>query len=725
MAIADSKLHEEKLDAEAVLRQAERSGMRTKSLQDAIEFAANALSAIVEEPTKSLKDPPNPKPNSKVPEEPGQTVTAGGEEEEGLTELNPVPVTNRFSISGNKSSKTLAKPPLLRSKASKSARPNLDSVYEGDSEEENPEAMSLPRSKVKDRREASATRLRPSKTAKAKSNQSESSEDPVEPVKNKLRLSKTSRSKRNPVKDLGEDDSEEEETARKVKPLSKTGDKHPPSKSGRSKKTASSGGSGCSRQTKAEKDLHDAELSVKAIKNNIESLKAQLKAQELALKSQSKSVSIHRERVSNESENDSHSGYASEESDDSPRVRCKTPPKRSKAKEWLKQAKTPPKGPRVKEWVNQAKKESKKDRDESNSVLDELSSAAATVLRHQLLQSQKSSGFSVLEGMKIMERRRPSEKFTGEDFKIDFEDHIAQFKKAIEIPGIPASFKLAELKEWFGGTARTNITRYLRRDDHETALEEAIARLRREHGCKASTAEEMIEDILSDKPLKAHDAVGINAAISKLEEAYFLAVETDRDADFNRRSLFRNILSTLFPHLISKWSSEVARAQAKGKKLDRFEDLLSFLTIQKHHASEMQRFSADPERSEKSSKSQKKTAQKENDDDEGFSKVGKKPRKPRQNEKRKSEPKECSLCKDEKHWIHSCKKFSAMNADDRWDHCIEHSFCPKCLRDNHKVENCTFSAKCRSCSGSHNTLLHGAKDMPEELRRPAEVEKQA
>ena len=359
-------------------------------------------------------------------------------------------------------------------------------------------------------------------------------------------------------------------------------------------------------------------------------------------------------------------------------------------------------------------------------MLGELSTATAAVLRQQLLQSQNASGPSFLEGIKILERRRPSEKFTGEDSKIDFEDHLAQFKKAIAIPGLPASFKLAELKEWFGGVAKIQIARYLKREDDENALEEAIAKLRSEHGCKATNAEEMIEDILSGKPLEARDAVAINTAVSKLEEAYFLAVETGRDADFNRKSLFRNILESRFPFLMTKWAGEIAKAETKGETSRTFEDFLRFLSIQKRVASEMQKHSKDSEKSEKPSKSGRRPARRNRRDEEGSSpKVEKGFRKPKSHDGRKFESKECSLCENEKHPLHACKRFASLDVEGRWEYCSERSICPKCLCGNHKLEDCTFAAKCRACSGGHNTLLHGAKNMPEELKRPTEVEKQA
>ena len=196
---------------------------------------------------------------------------------------------------------------------------------------------------------------------------------------------------------------------------------------------------------------------------------------------------------------------------------------------------------------------------------------------------------SLLEGIKILERRRPAEKFTGEDGKIDFEDHMWQFNKAMNLPGLPASQKLAELPQWFGGLARVQISKFMRREDHEEALEDAVAKLTKEHGNKADSAEEMLEELLKGKALKQNDAVGMDLAVSKLESVYVLAVETDRDGDFNRKSLYKTVVTTLFPHLKVKWGAWLTKAHEQGKTVTKFEDLLNFLTAQKRRAYEVQK----------------------------------------------------------------------------------------------------------------------------------------
>jgi hypothetical protein len=222
-------------------------------------------------------------------------------------------------------------------------------------------------------------------------------------------------------------------------------------------------------------------------------------------------------------------------------------------------------------------------------VKDDPSQTATTVLGQQQLLAGGMMRMSLLEGIKILERRRPAEKFTGEDGKIDFEDHMWQFNKAMNLPGLPASQKVAELPQWFGGLARVQISKFMRREDHEEALKEAVAKLTKEHGNKADSAEEMLEEVLKGKALKPNDAVGMDLAVSKLENVYALAVGTDRDGDFNRKSLFKTVLTTLFPHLKVKWGAWLAKTREQGKTVIKFEDFLSFLTVHKRRAYEVQR----------------------------------------------------------------------------------------------------------------------------------------
>ena len=89
LAIAVSNLVDERLDAETVLRHAQKTGLQVQALKDAIEYANNLLTSNEKEVNKS--DPPTPKPKSKkvpkkVPEQKPDSETEDegeeGEEEE-------------------------------------------------------------------------------------------------------------------------------------------------------------------------------------------------------------------------------------------------------------------------------------------------------------------------------------------------------------------------------------------------------------------------------------------------------------------------------------------------------------------------------------------------------------------------------------------------------------------------------------------------------------------
>ena len=468
---------------------------------------------------------------------------------------------------------------------------------------------------------------------------------------------------------------------------------------------------------KAKAKAHDARRKAEDARRKAEDavIRAQEEALEIAIEIESK-LSDRLEESSRASESESEDeGESSPEEDDEVEDGGRTPVGVA----------TAPTDKRTSAWVKKAKKQADKDK---KSVKDDLSQTTAAALRQQqLLLAGGGMGTSLLEGIKILERRRPAEKFTG-DGKIDFEDHMAQFNKAMNVPGLPASQKLAELPEWFGGLARVQISKFMRREDHEEALKGAVAKLTKEHGSKATTAEEMLQGLLQGKALKQNDAAEMDMAISKLEEAFFLAVETDRDGDFNRRSLFKTIITALFPHLRAKWGVWIAKALENGKTVTKFEDFLAFLTYQKRIAYEVQRLEVPKATPSEEAKPEAKTKTKgqnetrprkeEAEEEEEFTKVTRPRRAKSENEQTKQGPagqqrkstakQECHLCK-EIHWLHECPKFVAMSPDQRMECCEKQKICFNCIRwSSHRVEDCTYKKPCGVCGKQHNTQVHGA-----------------
>lgn len=65
----------------------------------------------------------------------------------------------------------------------------------------------------------------------------------------------------------------------------------------------------------------------------------------------------------------------------------------------------------------------------------------------------------------------------------------------------------------------------------------------------------------------------------------------------------------------------------------------------------------------------------------------------------------CRLCK-RPHPLRTCKKFLAMNMDDRIRAVRIHKYCPNCLAHEHSEGTCFSKLGCRHCQKFHHTLLH-------------------
>ena len=346
---------------------------------------------------------------------------------------------------------------------------------------------------------------------------------------------------------------------------------------------------------------------------------------------------------------------------------------------------------------------------------------------------------SLLELVKLLERLRPVEKFDGASKKIDFDDHMNRFERALNLPGLTAKWKLAEFQEWFSGVARVKISRFLKRDDHEEALREAIEALKEAFGEKASTADEMLADLMSGPAINKKDASAIDMFISRLEESYFLALDTERDSDFNRISLYKRILAEKLPFLTNPWGILKAK---KGWKKPTFCDFLEFLALQRIIAQNMADLAIEKPESGKpvvaakvhttaievpsspkraispeplpKTASPKKTP--ETTLSESWVQVVKKPVKRPEVPAPKPllptpKPREikqpiCPLCQGA-HWLPYCHQFAKLELDEKISYVRDNRRCFNCLKAGHPVEKCFQRSQCW-CAGKHHIYLHDA-----------------
>ncbi|XP_056637689.1 uncharacterized protein LOC130445826 [Diorhabda sublineata] len=66
---------------------------------------------------------------------------------------------------------------------------------------------------------------------------------------------------------------------------------------------------------------------------------------------------------------------------------------------------------------------------------------------------------------------------------------------------------------------------------------------------------------------------------------------------------------------------------------------------------------------------------------------------------------QCAYCKDQDHYIYSCKKFLKLPSSTRQNEVIKLKLCFNCLRGDRRSDSCTRGT-CKVCQKKHNTLIH-------------------
>ena len=350
---------------------------------------------------------------------------------------------------------------------------------------------------------------------------------------------------------------------------------------------------------------------------------------------------------------------------------------------------------------------------------------------------------SSLDTVKLMERKRPSEKFDGTTKNIDFDEHMARFLKAVNIPGLPAEWKLAEIPEWFGGIARIQVARYMRREDTEVAFTEAVNRLKEEYGQKTDSAEDMLADAMAKGVIDKNCADSMNMFVAQVISAFTLAQETGRDEDFHRKPLYKKILSRNLPHLKNVWAARIIK---KGWKKPTFNHFALFLEKQRQivacaadmDENEMRTKKTEPKnntqirgRNDQTTRSYAQAAERPSTSWGYTGNPGHEPNhRQRQNrreeehlrgedtyrernyregnnyrEKRTRYP--CPLCRMN-HPLEYCERFIQLTPDERASYVIESERCQNCLKRGHKLEECYDRRRCTTCGADHHSMLHTA-----------------
>jgi len=334
--------------------------------------------------------------------------------------------------------------------------------------------------------------------------------------------------------------------------------------------------------------------------------------------------------------------------------------------------------------------------------------------------------------------RRPKQ-FFKKGGKLDFERYLREFEMAIATPGLSPELKLYEMKFWWVGTPGILVSRYLLREDHEIALKEAIAELKAKFGKRRTSAEEMLEDLLSGGKIPSKDIEAVDEFVEKIQTVYQTAIETDRDKDFDKRSIYESILKVKLPHFRYKWLQKWAKNEEDGGSPLSFSDFISYLNLSRRMSETINRFDNDKtDRAEAKSTSGRddngngnnfffppkqaararsfqphmkydssvKNEMKNNSNVLEMKDTSNVKRNDSNDDVEASSQTYCVLC-EQPHALHECQSFLSLNPDERSTACRNKNMCFKCLQVGHRAAFCSKRLPCLECGGPHHKLLHG------------------
>jgi hypothetical protein len=315
--------------------------------------------------------------------------------------------------------------------------------------------------------------------------------------------------------------------------------------------------------------------------------------------------------------------------------------------------------------------------------------------------------FASLEGV---EKSTPKTRFSGRNNEINFERFMASMERSMDAEGVTDELRVEHIDNWFSGQALRIVQSKKNNDvfvDAVTTLDN-IKRVLKKKYVEEFDAERMLKILARGKPIARCNLEDVRALIVDLECQFDLARGKGEAAIFERKSIYRDILSARLPHLITKWNEEFGG----GRKKWTFEAFTEFIEEATKVEEEGLLYRKVESRTEETTsyRSRNKTMgpfASGYPDASANDKRMQGQRRPRSDD-RKSEG--CKICSEE-HQVADCKKFLAMNLDERVETCKSQFMCFKCLDDtSHNFVSCRCSTKCNTCSSvTHHTLLHGIK----------------
>ena len=337
----------------------------------------------------------------------------------------------------------------------------------------------------------------------------------------------------------------------------------------------------------------------------------------------------------------------------------------------------------------------------------------------------------------MLKQKRPRNKYTGENKKIDFEMVMNQFEVGTSVTGATDEMRRSELNYWFEGQAGLIVDRFMSDPDPSSGLKEAIRALKKEFGRKKLTAKKMLTELLAGDKIPEKEFNQVKTFVLHLERAYQVAKETKRHLTFDLPETIGDIIRMKLPHLAEDWAEKMAEAEDKLNETNgvpelTFTQFIAFVKKQNSikqtshgilKISETQKRTP-PQRTTQNQNYQKpayrnaaQTGQKTGTSTGQPTSTGQTTTQPNTAPKPQTQnpaqgqprPSNCAVCPKAGHHTGECRKFAGLPPEERATIVRDKGLCNRCLCSGHIMRACTSPDGCGECAGNHHTNMHGVR----------------
>ncbi|GAA6067422.1 uncharacterized protein LOC113067232, partial [Tachysurus ichikawai] len=290
---------------------------------------------------------------------------------------------------------------------------------------------------------------------------------------------------------------------------------------------------------------------------------------------------------------------------------------------------------------------------------------------------------------------------------IQFIEWKSAFVSLIGGKAIPSADKLRYLKRYVGGPARKSLDGIFYRNDDE-AYKDAWNKLNQRYGQPFAIQKAFREKLAKWPKIQPKDSEGFREFSDFLNACHqamphVKGLEILNDCEENQK-----LVCKLPDWAASRWNRQVTQTLIETHDFSKFVDFVTFMSMEAE-------ISCNPVTSFSAFHASDPTSEKRNPKDSKRNKANvfhvHIATENNQNDKKeqrstKGNSKVCLFCKDSKHTIYNCPKFTAKSLEEKRKYVRDNKLCYGCMKPGHSARDCRNRLSCDLCRCRHPACLH-------------------